>query len=76
MGIGTILDAKQILLLATGAAKKDAVAKMIEGPLSAACPASALQLHRHATILIDEAAATHLKLRDYYETVHPSGADH
>lgn len=75
MGIGTILDAVEVLLLATGDAKKDAVAHMIEGPLSAACPASALQLHRRTTVLIDEAAATRLRLRDYYETVHPGGTE-
>ncbi len=75
MGIGTILDAKQILLLATGAAKSEAVARMIEGPVSAVCPASALQFHPKATVLIDEAAAADLKLRDYYETVHPEGAE-
>ncbi len=47
---------------------------MIEGPVSAVCPpASALQFHPKATVLIDEAAAADLKLRDYYETVHPEG---
>ena len=48
---------------------------MIEGPLSAACPASALQMHRKATIVLDQAAASRLKLRDYYEEVHPGGRD-
>lgn len=75
MGIGTILDSRAILLLATGAGKRDAVARMIEGSISAACPATALQLHANVTVLIDEAAAGNLKLRDYYETVHPGGAD-
>lgn len=75
MGIGTILDAREILLLATGVAKAGAVARMIEGPLTAVCPASALQLHPRTTILIDAAAATNLKLRDYYETAHPGGND-
>lgn len=69
MGIGTILDAREILMLATGAGKRDAVVRTIEGPLSPACPASALQLHGNCTILIDEAAAAGLKLRDNcYET--------
>lgn len=60
-------------LIATGASKADAVAKMIEGPLSAACPASALQLHARATIVLDQEAAAAFALSDYYETVHPQG---
>ena len=75
MGIGTILRAEEVVLLAYGAGKADAVAAMVEGPLSAACPGSALQLHRHATVVIDEAAAANLRLRDYYEEVHPEGRD-
>lgn len=73
MGIGTILRAGEVLLLAYGAGKADAVAAMIEGPLAAACPASALQLHRRVTVVLDEAAASKLALRDYYEAVHPAG---
>ncbi|MDN3712865.1 hypothetical protein QWZ10_15865 [Paracoccus cavernae] len=46
---------------------------MIEGPLAAVCPASALQLHPKATIVIDMAAAAKLKLLDYYLHVHPDG---
>jgi glucosamine-6-phosphate deaminase len=75
MGIGTILEAKQIVLLATGSAKSNAVAQMIEGPVAAICPASALQFHADVTVILDDAAAKHLKLREYYETVHPSGRD-
>ena len=75
MGIGTILNARRCLMLATGAAKADAVARMIEGPVSAACPASALQLHAQAVIVIDRAAAAQLSLIDYYEYVHPDGED-
>ncbi|MFE3837418.1 glucosamine-6-phosphate deaminase [Pseudogemmobacter sonorensis] len=75
MGIGTILRAQEVLLLAHGTGKAVAAAQMIEGPLSAACPASALQLHRHATVVLDETAAAKLSLRDYYEAVHPSGCD-
>lgn len=73
MGIGTILDARECLLIATGADKAQAVADMIEGPVSAACPASALQFHRHATIITDEEAASQLRLTDYYQHVHPDG---
>ena len=75
MGIGTILDARQCLLLATGSNKADAVSRMIEGPLGAHCPASALQLHPKATVVLDADAASALKLREYYQHVHPDGID-
>jgi glucosamine-6-phosphate deaminase len=69
MGIGTILEARHCLLVADGAAKADAVARMVEGPLTAMVPASALQLHPHTTVIVDEAAAAKLSLRDYYREV-------
>jgi glucosamine-6-phosphate deaminase len=69
MGIKTILDARRVILVAQGENKADAVRDMVEGPLSAFCPASALQLHQRTTILIDEAAASKLQLRDYYQFV-------
>ncbi|EKE43839.1 hypothetical protein OCGS_2173 [Oceaniovalibus guishaninsula JLT2003] len=75
MGIATILQSRACLLLATGAAKAEAVAGMVEGPLSAACPASALQLHADATAVLDRDAAAALTLVDYYETVHPGGRE-
>ena len=65
-GIGTILEARHLVLLATGEAKADAVALTVEGPVSALVPASALQLHPHATVVVDEAAASGLKLADYF----------
>ena len=65
-GLGTILDAHEVVLVAQGSAKAAAVAGMVEGPLSAMCPGSALQLHPHATIVVDEAAAALLQLADYY----------
>lgn len=67
MGIATIMDARKTLLLATGAGKAAAVADMVEGPLTAMCPASILQMHEHATILLDEQAASGLNNRDYYD---------
>ncbi len=73
MGIGTIMRAQEVVLLAYGAAKAKAVAALIEGPLSAACPASILQMHRNVTVVIDEAAAAMLTLRAYYDEVHPKG---
>ncbi len=75
MGVGTILASRACLLLATGAAKAPAVAKMIEGPVSAACPATALQLHKQVTVVLDRAAAAELSLRDYYQHIHPNGAE-
>jgi len=69
MGIGTILEARKILLLATGAAKAETVAEAIEGPITASVTASCLQLHPDATFVIDEAAAEKLKQREYYRRV-------
>jgi glucosamine-6-phosphate deaminase len=69
MGIGTILEARHCLLVADGSVKADAVARMVEGPLTAMVPASALQMHPRATVIADEAAAAELSLRDYYREV-------
>ncbi|MEI8242510.1 MAG: glucosamine-6-phosphate deaminase [bacterium] len=66
MGIGTILDSRQCLLLAFGAGKADAVAGAVEGPVTSMLPASALQMHADARVYIDEPAAAKLKLRAYY----------
>ncbi len=60
MGVGTIMEAKELLLLANGAGKADAIKAAVEGPVTAMCPASALQLHRKAIILTDKPAATKL----------------
>jgi glucosamine-6-phosphate deaminase len=70
MGIATILSARRCVLLATGERKAAALAKTVEGPLTALVPSSALQLHPHATVLCDEAAASALALADYYRAVH------
>ena len=69
MGIGTILDARRVLMLANGTGKARAVAAAVEGPVSSMCPASALQLHPAATIVVDQAAAAELQLKDYYQHV-------
>ncbi|MCH4160570.1 MAG: glucosamine-6-phosphate deaminase [Bifidobacterium sp.] len=66
-GIGTILRARHLVLLAFGAGKAEAVAETVEGGISAFCPASALQLHPHATVIVDDAAASRLRNRDYYK---------
>jgi glucosamine-6-phosphate deaminase len=66
MGIGTIMEAKNILLIGLGKHKSKAVAEVIEGPLSAFCPGSALQNHENVTVILDKLAAADLKLYDYY----------
>ncbi|MEU2545263.1 glucosamine-6-phosphate deaminase [Streptomyces roseolus] len=71
-GIGTILEARHLVLLATGEGKAEAVAQSVEGPVSAFVPASALQLHPHATVVVDEAAASKLKLADYFRHTYAS----
>ncbi|WP_328536770.1 glucosamine-6-phosphate deaminase [Streptomyces sp. NBC_00344] len=69
-GIGTILEARHVVLLATGEGKAEAVAQTVEGPVSALVPASALQLHPHATVVVDEAAAVKLKLGEYFRATY------
>lgn len=69
MGIGTILDARRCLLLAFGPAKVRAVEHMIEGPLAAICPGSALQLHSRATVILDENSAAGLRYADHYRWI-------
>ncbi|WP_434994709.1 glucosamine-6-phosphate deaminase [Arthrobacter sp. Ld5] len=68
-GLGTILDAQEILLMAQGPSKADAVAAAIEGPVTSMCPASVLQFHPRVTVLLDEDAASRLTLTDYYRFV-------
>ena len=69
MGVGTILEARRILLLATGASKADAVRAFIEGAVTSQNTASALQLHPSVTVVLDESAANWLQRRDYYREV-------
>ncbi|WP_426997118.1 glucosamine-6-phosphate deaminase [Pseudarthrobacter sp. N5] len=65
-GIGTIMDARRVVLMATGEQKAGAVARLAEGSVSAMCPGSMLQLHPRVRVIIDEAAASQLALADYY----------
>ncbi|KAA8816404.1 glucosamine-6-phosphate deaminase [Bifidobacterium callitrichos] len=65
-GIGTVLKARHLVLLAFGSGKAEAIEETVEGGVSAFCPASALQLHPHATIIVDEEAASRLRHKDYY----------
>jgi glucosamine-6-phosphate deaminase len=69
MGVGTILEAKRCILLATGPAKAEILAKAVEGPITSMVTASALQLHPNCQIIVDEEAASRLQGRDYYHWV-------
>jgi len=66
MGIGTIMDARRLILLANSKSKRRAIAKTVEGPITAMVPATIVQLHRRATIITDKAAASKLT-RQYPE---------
>ncbi|MDR2083053.1 MAG: glucosamine-6-phosphate deaminase [Candidatus Ancillula trichonymphae] len=66
-GIGTILEARHLVLMAFGSTKAKAAANALEGPVCAFCPASALQLHPHATVFVDQDAATELQNIGYYK---------
>jgi glucosamine-6-phosphate deaminase len=69
MGIGTIMEAREIFVLAFGKKKALSIAQMVEGPVSAIVPASALQFHPKTRVFIDEEAASELKRKDYYRWV-------
>lgn len=69
MGVGTILEARRCLLLATGEEKADIVARAIEGPLTAMITATALQLHPDCIVVLDEAAASRLQENDHYRRI-------
>jgi glucosamine-6-phosphate deaminase len=69
MGVGTILDARELLVLATGPAKAGILAKAVEGPITAMVSASAIQLHPSCKVIVDEDAARDLAGRDYYDWI-------
>jgi len=75
MGIGTIMDARTIVMLAFGSNKADAVAKMIEGPITAMVPASALQMHERTKCFTDLPAASKLGHAEYYKWVYSRKPD-
>ena len=68
-GLGTIMDARELCLVATGAGKADAVRELIEGGISAKWPATIMQMHPNAHVFIDEDAASKLDLIDYYREI-------
>ncbi|MDD3154103.1 MAG: glucosamine-6-phosphate deaminase [Victivallaceae bacterium] len=69
MGVGTVLDARRIVMLVTGAEKAAIVAKAIEGPLTSMVTGSAIQLHPNVVVILDEEAAANLTMRKYYDWV-------
>jgi glucosamine-6-phosphate deaminase len=69
MGVGTIMEAKQVVLVANGVKKANAVAQAIEGPVTSMITASALQTHPDVTYFLDREAASELKMIDYYEWI-------
>ncbi len=75
MGIGTIMEAREILLLAFSEKKAEAIAGAVEGPISASNPASALQMHPSVRVCLDDPAATQLARADYYRWVFDNKPD-
>ena len=69
MGVGTILGARELVLLATGPDKANIIAKAVEGPVTSMVSASALQLHANCKVIVDAEAAAALQGREYYEFV-------
>jgi glucosamine-6-phosphate deaminase len=69
MGVGTILECRRCILLATGNSKAEVVAKAVEGPITSMISATTLQLHPRCSVVVDEEAAAQLKERDYYRWI-------
>lgn len=69
MGIGTIMESREIILIATGENKAAAIKHTVEGPISASCPASILQMHAKALVVVDEAAASQLDNIEFYQYI-------
>src|SRR5262245_24612722 len=69
MGVGTIIEARRCVLLATGDTKAEVIAQAVEGPITSMVTASALQLHPRCTVVVDEAAASQLREKEYYRWI-------
>src|SRR5882724_2418362 len=69
MGVGTILERRRCILLATGESKAEVIAKAVEGPITSMISATTLQLHARCTVVVDEEAAGQLKEKDYYRWI-------
>jgi glucosamine-6-phosphate deaminase len=70
MGVGTIMEAKKIILLASGSSKAEPIAQSVEGPITSMHSASAIQLHPNTTIVVDRQASKELKEKKYYNWVY------
>ena len=73
MGVGTILEAERIIMLANSRSKATAIAAAVEGPVTSMITASALQLHPATKVFLDDEAAAELKIRDYFDWVQEKG---
>lgn len=71
MGLGTISEARKLLLLASGKSKANAVARALEGPVSSLCPASIIQMHPDVTLVLDEEAASELRFYHFEGMAEP-----
>jgi glucosamine-6-phosphate deaminase len=69
MGVGTILECKRLVMLVTGAEKAEILHKAVEGPITSMVTASALQLHPHCTVVVDEDAGAQLEEKEYYRWI-------
>jgi glucosamine-6-phosphate deaminase len=75
MGVRSILNARKCLMLASGESKAEAVKGAVEGPVTSMLTASALQMHRDAVVVVDEAAASGLERADYYKWAYEAKKD-
>lgn len=75
MGVGTIMDAHQVVLLATGSSKAQIIADAVEGPITSWVTASILQMHPSAIVIVDEEAAAKLRNYDYYKWAYENKPD-
>jgi glucosamine-6-phosphate deaminase len=75
MGVGTIIETRRCLLLATGDSKAEIIAQAVEGPISSMVSASAMQLHPRCTVVVDEEAAANLKEKEYYRWIFDNEPD-
>lgn len=75
MGVGTILECRRCILLATGKEKAEVIAKAVEGPVTAMISATALQLHPNCTVIVDAEAGSLLQNQDYYRWIFENEPD-
>lgn len=68
-GLGTIMRSRRAVMVVQGEGKADAVAALVEGPVSQVCPASVLQFHPDCIVVVDEAAASKLQMKEHFRTV-------